>query len=167
MCECVCVLCACVMGRGVCVCVCVPIFYRIRIQTVHLILLSTSTLGAPGRETSRGADHSRTPRGRTLAARSLAETPLLWTLACVGTGSRTESEGALVRGRGTGKSTGAASVTGAGWTASSFLAPPHTGMSRLYGAPVFLAPSSRKKNSARPRKPSHPVPPCSHCTPRG
>ena len=97
------------------------IFYHIRIQTVHLILLSTSTLGAPGTETSHRADHSRTPWGRTRVGRSLAETPLLWTLACVGTGSRTESEGAFVRG--TGKSTGAASVTVAGWTTSSWLHP--------------------------------------------
>ena len=116
MCECICVLSVCV-----CVCVCVLIFYHIRIQTVHLILLSTSTLGAPGTETSHRADHSRTPWGRTRVGRSLAETPLLWTLACVGTGSRTESEGAFVRG--TGKSTGAASVTVAGWTTSSWLHP--------------------------------------------
>lgn len=146
-----------------CVCVCVLIFYHIRIQTVHLILLSTSTLGDPGTETSRRTDHSRTPWGRTLVGRSLAETPLLWTLACVGTGSRTESEGAFVRG--TGRSTDAASITVAGWTTSSFLAPPHTGMNRLYGVTMFLAPSSRNKNNANPQKPSHPVPPCSHYSP--
>ena len=138
-----------------CVCVCVLIFYHIRIQTVHLILLSTSTLGAPGTETSRRADHSMTPWGRTRMGRSLAETPLLWTLACVGTGSRTESEGAFVRG--TGKSTGAASVTVAGWTTSSFLAPPHTGMKQLYGVTMFLAPSSRNKNNASPPEA---LPPC-------
>lgn len=80
--------------------VCVLIFYHIRIQTVHLILLSTSTLGAPDTETSCRADHSRPPWRRTPAGRSLAETPLLWMLVCVGTGSRTESEGAFVRGTG-------------------------------------------------------------------
>jgi len=101
--------------------------------------------------------------GQDPSGRSLAETPLLWTLACVGTGSRTESEGAFVRG--TGRSTDTASVTVAGWTTSSFLAPPHTGMNRLYGVTMFLAPSSRNKNNASPQKPSHPVPPCSHYTP--
>ena len=125
VCVCVCVrwegVCVSVYVCLVCVCVCVLIFYHIRIQTVHLILLSTSTLRAPGTETSRRADHSMTPWGRTRMGRSLAETPLLWTLACVGTGSRTESEGAFVRG--TGKSTGAASVTVAGWTTSSWLHP--------------------------------------------
>ena len=150
------------LGRGVCVCdgkgcVCVYVclFFYIRIQTVHLILLSTSTLGAPDMETSCRADHSRPPWRRTPAGCSLAETPLLWMLACVGTGSRTESEGAFVRG--TGKSTDTASITVAAWTTSSFLAPPHTGMNRLYGLTIFLAPSSRNKNSASPWEA---LPPC-------
>lgn len=137
-----------------CVYVCL-FFYHIRIQTVHLILLSTSTLGAPDMETSCRADHSRPPWRRTPAGRSLAETPLLWTLSCVGTGSRTESEGAFVRG--TGKSTDTASITVAGWTTSSFLAPPHSGMNRLYGLTIFLAPSSRNKNSTSPWEA---LPPC-------